>query len=537
MWERQEEDPSPTCDLTTVELALAGTPHGCCRLFAELCTTLRNWKRADYLLHRWLSIAIGLVVLSWFVSGFAMMYYPWPASTESARLGFDAPFDVPPSVIGVRRASSVAMQAVPKSSMLTRARLTAVGPRLVYAFSRERAADEEQAALVDAASGELISPLDSSAAVAIARTVVSAPARVIDVSLEPRGDHYLMSGEYRRDFPDWVVRFDDPRSTAVYVSKASGHITGVVTRRTRVTTWLGVVPHWLYFQWLYERPDAWLWLNLILPGVAAIAACAGLILGVTQLFTRGGRDKRRRASPYRGVSRWHHLIGATSGIVVLTWTFSGVLTVLGPDNVPRPGQLALARGGAMPWTDFSLTEADALAALRRIDRTARPRAIDALAVAGQPGYVFHLTSGDEVWVNAVTGLVRSQLDSAAIVDVSRRVLPHARIARFALLSSYDAYYYARPHREMHLPVWRVQFDDAAHSMLYLDAVSGAPTGFVDDEFRRWRWMRDGLHSIDFPGINGRHPLWDVVVLVLLLGGTLSAATGVWLAWCRVRRFG
>jgi hypothetical protein len=496
-----------------------------------------GWKRADYLVHRWLSIAIGLVVLSWFVSGFVMMYYPWPAPTESARLGFDAPFDVPPNVIGVRRGAAIAARAMPGTSIttLTRARLSALGSSLVYAFSRERAAGDEQALLVDAMAGEPISPLESSVAIAIARTVVAAPERVIDVRLEQRGDHYLMSGEYRRDFPDWVVRFGDASSTAVYVSKASGHVTGVVTRRTRITTWLGTVPHWLYFQSLYERPDAWLWVNLILPGIAAIAACAGLILGVIQLFASVDRNGRRRATPYRGVSRWHHLVGAACGIVVLTWTFSGVLTVLGPDNVPRSGQSARARGGPVPWTGFSLNEAEALAALRGVDKTARPRAIDATALAGKPGYLFHLTSGREMWVDAGSGVVRSQLDSAAILDVAQRVLPGARVAGFTLLTSYDAYYYARPHREMHLPVSRVTFDDAAHSVLYLDAVSGEPTGFVDDEFRRWRWMRDGLHSIDFPGINGRRPLWDLIVWLLLLGGTFSAATGVWLAWRRVRR--
>ena len=475
-------------------------------------------------------------MLSWFVSGFVMMYYPWPALTESARLGFDAPFDVSPKVIGVRRAADVATQVLRASStsVLTRARLRAIGPRLVYAFSREQLAADEHVLLVDAVTGAVINPLDSSEARAIAGTVVRPLARVTDVQLELRGDHYLMSGEYRRDFPDWVVRFDDPSSTAVYVSKASGHITGVVTRRTRITTWLGAVPHWLYFQWLYERPDAWLWVNLILPGIAALAACTGLIFGVLQLFAGAARNGKWRVTPYRGVSRWHHLVGATCGIVVLTWTFSGLLTVLGPDNMPRSGETALARG-TVPWTEFALTEADALAALRHVDESARPRAVDATALVGKPGYLFHLTSGRELWVDAVSGVVRSQLDTADVVAIARRVVPNMRVSRLAMIASYDAYYYARPHREMHLPVWRVELDDSHHSVLYLDSVSGEPTGFVDDEFRRWRWMRDGLHSVDFPGVNGRRPLWDVIVWMLLLGGTLSAVTGVWLAWRRVRR--
>ncbi|HKW10894.1 MAG TPA: hypothetical protein VJO33_10995, partial [Gemmatimonadaceae bacterium] len=306
------------------------------------------------------------------------------------------------------------------------------------------------------------------------------------------------------------------------------HVTGVVTRRTRLTTWLGVVPHWLYFQWLYDRPDAWLWVNLILPGIAVLAACAGLILGAAQLG-------RRRVSPYRGVARWHHLAGAACGVVVLTWSFSGLLLVLGPDNTPRPSQLALARGGEMQWDRFPLSEAAALVAVQRIAPAAQPRAIDATASDGSSGYLFHLTSERDVWVDARTGTARSQLDSAAVIAVARRVLPSAHVARFDRLTSYDAYYYARPHREMHLPVWRVQYDDPRHSVLYLDATSGEPTGFVDDDFRCWRWVRDGLHSIDFPGINGKRPLWDVIVWLLLFAGTISASTGVWLALRRVRR--
>jgi hypothetical protein len=277
-------------------------------------------------------------------------------------------------------------------------------------------------------------------------------------------------------------------------------------------------------------------MNLILPGIAAIAACSGLILGIAQLYARGGRDGKRRATPYRDVSRWHHLVGATCGIVVLTWTFSGLLTVLGPDNATRAGHAARARGGAVQWNNFLLSEADAVAAVQRVDGTARARAIDATAIAGRPGYLVYLTSGREAWVDALNGLVRSQLDTSDVGAVARRVVPGTRVARLEKLTSYDAYYYARPHREMHLPVWRVEFDDRRHSTLYIDAVSGEPTGFVDDEFRRWRWTRDGLHSIDFPGINGRRPLWDLIILILLLGGTFSAATGVWLAWRRVRRY-
>lgn len=103
------------------------------------------------------------------------------------------------------------------------------------------------------------------------------------------------------------------------------------------------------------------------------------------------------------------------------------------------------------------------------------------------------------------------------------------------LTEYDTYYYQRHGRELRLPAWRVRFDDPANSAIYLDAVTGMPTGFVDADTRTWRWLRDGMHSLDFPVLTRNRPLWDLVVLPLLLGGVLSELTGVWLSLRRLRR--
>ena len=51
---------------------------------------------------------------------------------------------------------------------------------------------------------------------------------------------------------------------------------------------------------------------------------------------------------------------------------------------------------------------------------------------------------------------------------------------------------------------------------------------------RWIGLRDGLHSFDFSPVN-RRPLWDAVLLPLMIGGTIAAITGVWLSVRRVRR--
>ena len=51
---------------------------------------------------------------------------------------------------------------------------------------------------------------------------------------------------------------------------------------------------------------------------------------------------------------------------------------------------------------------------------------------------------------------------------------------------------------------------------------------LDATARASRWIRYGLHDLDFPGLAAR-PLWDLVVLLLLAGVSVGVITGAWLA--------
>jgi hypothetical protein len=50
-----------------------------------------------------------------------------------------------------------------------------------------------------------------------------------------------------------------------------------------------------------------------------------------------------------------------------------------------------------------------------------------------------------------------------------------------------------------------------------------------------RWLYHGLHSLDFPFLYNRRPLWDIVVMVLSLGGLALSTTTMVPAWRRLRR--
>jgi hypothetical protein len=113
-------------------------------------------------------------------------------------------------------------------------------------------------------------------------------------------------------------------------------------------------------------------------------------------------------------------------------------------------------------------------------------------------------------------------------------MPDARAEEATLLTSYDAYYYDRA-GELPLPVLRVRFDDPRRTWLYLDPGRGLLLRREDRSSRLDRWLYRALHRWDFLGLYARRPLWDVVVIVLLLGGLALSTTSVAPALRRLRR--
>src|SRR5690606_14332570 len=74
------------------------------------------------------------------------------------------------------------------------------------------------------------------------------------------------------------------------------------------------------------------------------------------------------------------------------------------------------------------------------------------------------------------------------------------IARFEHMTGEDAYYYSFKDRKAP-PAYRAILDDEQRTRIYIDASTGEISRIVDDAARQSRWLRNGLHSLDF--IRGR----------------------------------
>ena len=83
-----------------------------------------------------------------------------------------------------------------------------------------------------------------------------------------------------------------------------------------------------------------------------------------------------------------------------------------------------------------------------------------------------------------------------------------------------------------MPVVSVAVKDAAQSRYYVDPRT---VSIVQSySARNWvhRWLHHGLHSFDLPWLYNQRPLWDIVMVTLLLVGTALCATS-WLLAYRV----
>ena len=121
-----------------------------------------------------------------------------------------------------------------------------------------------------------------------------------------------------------------------------------------------------------------------------------------------------------------------------------------------------------------------------------------------------------------------------MADVARATMPDVPVAEAVWLDDYDGYYYdareARP-----LPVLRVRYADPQETWLYLDPSRGGVVQRSEKVTRLRRWLYQGLHSLDFPFLYYQRPLWDIVVIVLSIGGIVLSATTMTPAWRRLVR--
>jgi hypothetical protein len=503
-------------------------------------------KRSLIVVHRWLGVALAVLFVLWFVSGIVMMYWTFPAVEARDRL--DRLPVLNPEQIKVSAATAAASTG--RELPAAQVRLTSFDGRPAWrlggrgGWSMVFADDGTPADVIDDAM------VDRTAAAWARRSPADATKQWVD---EP--DQWTV-GNLSRQLPLHKYSFTDGQQ--VYVSPNTAEVVQYTTTSSRFWAWLGAIPHWMYFTPLRKHQPQWfkfvVWTSLI----GTIAALMGVVVAVWMLSPK----KRYRHAgaptsiPYKGWKRWHTITGLVFGIVTATWAFSGLLS-MGPfpimdrlteltvpadltRSAPQSAEGARAgRGGRGRGPNVAAAlrgrGAGSLSAFEEKDpRTAiasirdfGAKELELTSFDGHPVYL--ATNGNgETHIVPVRGPPQESFGAGEVMRVVRAAAG-TNLADLRVMDSYDAYYLDR-RRERPLPVVYAEMNDPLRSRFYIDPKTARVVGSYNA--RNWvnRWLYNGLHSLNFPWLYNHRPLWDIVVITLMLGGTALCATSLVLAW-------
>lgn len=176
-----------------------------------------NYARLLHQTHKWISLLIGIQILLWVSGGVVMSYF----SISEVR-GEHNKRDVPqPPLKSTDVRVSIASLLSNADSIQTVTLRSLLG-RSVYELGSDTGVE-----LVDATTGEKLTPLSEDYARRLAQSDYSGPGKLVRANLLEE-----LLGEIRgRTVPVWQVEFDDAISTKVYISPETGK---VVARRNTI---------------------------------------------------------------------------------------------------------------------------------------------------------------------------------------------------------------------------------------------------------------------------------------------------------------
>jgi hypothetical protein len=186
------------------------------------------------------------------------------------------------------------------------------------------------------------------------------------------------------------------------------------------------------------------------------------------------------------------------------------------------------RAGIAPLASYGERHPrDAVAALEGFD----VKEIELTTFDGAPVYL--ASNGRDTRVVPLRGGAVPGFPTEHVTRLVRETVGRS-LDELRLMSDYDAYYLDR-RRERPLPVLYVGLNDPMATRFYVDPATARIVGSYND--RGWvnRWLYHGLHSLDFPWLYKYRPLWDIVVITLMLGGTALCMTSIVLTWRVIAR--
>ena len=476
------------------------------------------------LVHRYLGIALSLLFVVWFLSGFAMMYVKYPTMRQHERLQ-----NLP--VVDFKNCHLNIKQALDNAGVTDTLRTIRLGMMLGRPVYRLVTLNGDYKA-VFADNGELFGGTDTTLAVQLAVAFGKNRSKPKSIETLTETDQW-MAGARSQGYttPVYRLKMLDGNCTYIYVSTQTGEVVQMVNARQRFLAWLGPIPHWIYPAMLLRNRPLWNDIIIWTSSLGTIMCISGIVMGFIR-YKR--RDKTSLAfSPYKKKwFRWHHYTGFVFGIFVFTWVFSGLLSMTPGDWAPFTGlsmeETSQWTGGSMNPELFSLSPSKAA----EIFQSHIPvKEIHFTQLHGKPYYLAYQDDDHTRLLSAGNQMSRPfEIFSAKVfLKKIKELNPDKTVSEAIVLNDYDDYYYSK-NSEKRLPVLRVKMDTPEKTWYYVDLKTGQVVLKHEKLSRLERWLYHGLHSFDFWFIFYKRPLWDFVMIFFMTGGLLASCTGMVLTW-------
>jgi hypothetical protein len=462
------------------------------------------------LAHRWCGIVLCVLVAAWCLSGIVMMYVPYPSFRGMERLATQEPL----SLAGCCQLD--AARAAAGDGAIDSFTIEMLAGRPVLRLDRGFG----PSSAIDLIAGVAIEPLTPQQAQRVAASFArssgaTGSARLLGII---EFDQWTVS-RFGADVPLYKYALDDAAGTQFYVSGAGGEVVQRTTAKARFWNYPGAVTHWLYPTALRQHVVAW-------SRVVIWTSLAGMFLVGTGLYVGWVRWKPRaaRASPFHGVALWHHYAGLIFGLLALGWVGSGLVS-MNPWGFLEGGSSSFERA---QLAGMEISNAQAFSVVERLTELGVPAATRQIRSAPFAGRLFVMASSATVTLRLdAERLQPATIPMDGLQGAASLLQPDVAVASAGLIERGDHYYYAHKSAAP-FPVFRVLLADAEATRYYIDPSDGSLLRKLDRNGRWWRWLFSALHQWDFSAGLRQRPVWDIVVVTLLLGLSTLSLTGIWL---------
>jgi hypothetical protein len=476
--------------------------------------------------HRLLGFFLCLLFLIWCLSGFVMMYKGFPSVSKSDKLEVQKILDGKKNkcsfklnhLINKDSVKNITMQVVGGEEVLT----IETHNDCIFNLEIDSSINKRTYSKVDAES--------------IITTFYQNKINLKESRTIYALDQWIPRTSFLKHLPIHLIRLDDNKNTVCYVSSKTGELLQKLNQYDKAWTWVGAIPHWIYFKDIRINTPLWRFIVISLSMLGVVLSILGIVIGINRFII--ARKRGLLLNPYKKKwFKWHHYLGFIFGTFTFTWILSGLFSMNPLKWSPEKNLSQIEQkiwDGNISFRKFQI-DSIIHRYISEINQKDSVKSIEFKKFDSQWYAIENLNSTKRrLFTMKCKDFKLKVLQSNFFLPKIKELFPNDSVVEVEKLFSYDDYYYSRD-KTLPLPVYKYIISDLDKTVLYVDPLGVEVLKKMGQRNRFERWIYNGLHSFDFEIIRNKRPLWDVVVIILLIGVTALSFSGVVLTFIKIRR--